>query len=158
MTHPLRVAEHCTTNPLHEAQNLMTHPLSAPAHLNPTPPPPPSLYFLTSPWSERLLSLPSRWAWGRLQTRHRLCLALIVFNINSMMTKPRYLLPWPRSLARLCPSGAAGCASWYRTNSSKAVAWYPWSRRPECWFCLVGGGALNQGNSVSQLLAWPNSS
>ena len=42
MTHPLRVAENCTTHPLHKAQNLMTHPLSAPAH----PPPP---YFLTSP-------------------------------------------------------------------------------------------------------------
>ena len=41
MTHPLRVAEHCTTNPLHEAQNFMTHPFSALAHLNPTPPPPP---------------------------------------------------------------------------------------------------------------------
>ena len=36
MTHPLRVAENCTTHPLHKAQNLMTHPLSAPAH----PPPP----------------------------------------------------------------------------------------------------------------------
>ena len=35
MTHPLRVAENCTTHPLHKAQNLMTHPLSAPAH----PPP-----------------------------------------------------------------------------------------------------------------------
>ena len=32
MTHPLRVAENCTTHPLHKAQNLMTHPLSAPAH------------------------------------------------------------------------------------------------------------------------------
>ena len=42
MTHPLRVAENCTTHPLHKAQNLMTHPLSAPAH-------PPPLYFLTSP-------------------------------------------------------------------------------------------------------------
>ena len=41
MTHPLRVAENCTTHPLHKAQNLMTHPLSAPAH--------PPLYFLTSP-------------------------------------------------------------------------------------------------------------
>ena len=41
MTHPLRVAENCTTHPLHKAQNLMTHPLSAPAH--------PLLYFLTSP-------------------------------------------------------------------------------------------------------------
>ena len=28
MTHPLRVAENCTTHPLHKAQNLMTHPLS----------------------------------------------------------------------------------------------------------------------------------
>ena len=41
MTHPLRVAENCTTHPLHKAKNLMTHPLSAPAH--------PPLYFLTSP-------------------------------------------------------------------------------------------------------------
>ena len=32
MTHPLRVAENCTTHPLHKAQNLMTHPLSVPAH------------------------------------------------------------------------------------------------------------------------------
>ena len=32
MTHPLRVAENCTTHPLHKAQNLMTHPLSAPVH------------------------------------------------------------------------------------------------------------------------------
>ena len=39
MTHPLRVAENCTTHPLHKAQNLMTHPLSAPAH-----PPPPILF------------------------------------------------------------------------------------------------------------------
>ena len=38
MTHPLRVAENCTTHPLHKAQNLMTHPLSAPAH------PPPILF------------------------------------------------------------------------------------------------------------------
>ena len=38
MTHPLRVAENCTTHPLHKAQNLMTHPLSAPAH------PPPLLF------------------------------------------------------------------------------------------------------------------
>ena len=43
MTHPLRVAENCTTHPLHKAQNLMTHSLSAPAH--------PPLYFLTSPLS-----------------------------------------------------------------------------------------------------------
>ena len=27
MTHPLRVAENCTTHPLHKAQNLMTHSL-----------------------------------------------------------------------------------------------------------------------------------
>ena len=40
MTHPLRVAENCTTHPLHKAQNLMTHPLSAPAH----PPPRPILF------------------------------------------------------------------------------------------------------------------
>ena len=46
MTHPLRVAENCTTHPLHKAQNLMTHPLSAPAHL------PPPLYFLTSPLTD----------------------------------------------------------------------------------------------------------
>ena len=44
MTHPLRVAENCTTHPLHKAQNLMTHLLFAPGH-----PPPPPLYFLTSP-------------------------------------------------------------------------------------------------------------
>ena len=41
MTHPLRVAENCSTHPLHKAQNFMAHPLSAPAH--------PHLYFLTSP-------------------------------------------------------------------------------------------------------------
>ena len=41
MTHPLRLAENCTTHPFDKAQNLMTHPLSAPAH--------PRLYFLTSP-------------------------------------------------------------------------------------------------------------
>ena len=40
MTHPLRVAENCTTHPLHKAQSLMTHPLSAPAH----PPPFPILF------------------------------------------------------------------------------------------------------------------
>ena len=39
MTHPLRVAENCTTHPSHKAQNLMTQPLSAPAH-----PPPPILF------------------------------------------------------------------------------------------------------------------
>ena len=39
MTHPLRVAENCTTHALHKAQNLMTHPFSAPAH-----PPPPILF------------------------------------------------------------------------------------------------------------------
>ena len=32
MTHPLRVAQNCTTHPLHKAQKLMTHPLYAPAH------------------------------------------------------------------------------------------------------------------------------
>ena len=51
MTHPLRVAENCTTHPLHKAQNLMTHPLSAPAH--------PHLYFLTSP----LLQIMSKRKW-----------------------------------------------------------------------------------------------
>ena len=40
MTHPLRVAENCTTYPLRKAQNLKTHPRSAPAHLIPTSPPP----------------------------------------------------------------------------------------------------------------------
>ena len=44
MTHPLRVAENCTTHPLHKAQNLMTHPLSNLAHS--------LLYFLTSPYTQ----------------------------------------------------------------------------------------------------------
>ena len=52
MTHPLRVAENCTTQPLHTAQNLMTHPLSAPA----TPP------FLNSPLSHSNASVNSSYA------------------------------------------------------------------------------------------------
>ena len=52
MTHPLRVAENCTTHPLHKAQNLMTHPLSAPAY---RPPPPLPLYFLTSPSTKTVI-------------------------------------------------------------------------------------------------------
>ena len=48
MTHPLRVAENCTTHPLHKAQNLMTHPLSAPAH----PPPPPILFDQSLIWGQ----------------------------------------------------------------------------------------------------------
>ena len=58
MTHPLRVAENCTTQPLHKAQNLMTHPLSAPAHLpilfdqSLTVKFPPLLYFKNTVLSE----------------------------------------------------------------------------------------------------------
>ena len=52
MTHPLRVAENCTTHPLRKAQNLMTHPLSAPAN--------PPLYFLTSPLQPFVRPVPRR--------------------------------------------------------------------------------------------------